>query len=307
MLNNKQILLSKIESVYDTDPVPTGVNAILVSEMTLTPLQAETEKRGNLRPYLGNDLSIHVGEHVAITFKVEVAGSGTAGTAPAFGELLRACGFSETITALTDVVYAPVSAGFESITHYFNLDGQLHKLTGCRGTVAISQETNKLAHFEFSFTGLYNAPDSVAAVTPDFSAFQVPVPAGKGRTSGFALGGWAGEPLSLTIDMANSVNFNPTLTTNDVIITAREPAGKLVVKAEPLSVKNFFSEALANATGALSIQHGQTAGNIVVFDAPLAQVLNPNYGDSNGETTIEADLAFIPTDAGDDELVITIK
>lgn len=311
LLNNKQILISKIEAVYGTDPVPAGADAVLISDAKLTPLVADTEKRGNLRPYLGRDGEIHVGEHVQLTFTCEVAGAGSvalaAGTAPAFGKLLRACGFSETITLAQDAVYAPVSASFESITHVFNLDGQNHKMTGCMGTVSIVQDVNKFPKFQFAFTGLYNAPSSVAAVTPDFSAFQVPDPSGKGRTSGFTLGGWAGIPISLTTDMANQVVFHQTLTTNEIMITDREPAGQLKVEAAALSSKNFFTEALANGTGALSIQHGQTAGNIVVIDAPNTQILKPDYGDLNGIATIEMGLAFIPGNAGDDELTITVK
>jgi len=311
LLNNKRVLISKIETVYGTDSVPVGTDAILISEAKLTPLVADTEKRGNLRPYLGRDKEIHVGENVQLTFSCEVAGAGSAallaGTAPAFGKLLRACGFSETITIAQDAVYSPVSASFESITHVFNLDGQNHKMTGCRGTVSIVQDVNKLPKFQFAFTGIYNAPSSVAAVTPDFSAFQTPEPAGKGRTGQFSLGGWAGVPISLTTDIANSVVFHQTLTTNEIKITDREPAGQLRVEATDLSTKNFFTEALANGTGALSIQHGQTSGNIVVIDAPNTQILKPDYGDLNGMATVDMGLAFIPGNSGDDELTITVK
>ncbi len=307
LLNKKRIILAKPEVTYGTDSVPTGTDAILVSEVTVNPLNAETEERGNLRPYLGRDLAIHVGENISLSFKCEVAGAGAAGDAPGWGSLLRGCGFAETLTASTDAVYSPVSASFESLTLYFNLDGQLHKLTGARGTVSIEQDNNKIPRFSFNFTGQYNDPASVAAVTPDFSAFQTPVPAGKGRTSGFSLGGWAGVPISLNLDVANDVIFHQTLTTNEIIIADRTPAGELRVEAEPLSVKNFFSEALANGTGALSIQHGQVAGNIVQFDAPNTQKKKPNYGDLNGISTIDMGLAFVPGNAGDDELIITAK
>ena len=46
-------------------------------------------------------------QRVEVTFEVEMAGSGTAGTAPAFGPLLKACGNSETIVTDTSVTYAP--------------------------------------------------------------------------------------------------------------------------------------------------------------------------------------------------------
>lgn len=307
LANNKRLIVAKIESTYGTDPTPTGSDAVLVSDVSITPLDSGSESRNNIRPWLGSDAAIHVGENVSIDFKVEVAGSGTAGTAPAWGKLLRACGFAETATVDTKVEYSPVSASFESVTIYYNLDGQLHKLTGCRGTVSVDNQNNKIPKFAFKFIGKYNAPSSASALTPDFSAFQAPVPAGVGRTSAFSWGGWSGVPLSLSLDAANDVQFYQTLTTSEIIIADRKAKGKLVVEAPALSSKNLFTLALANTTAALSLQHGQTAGGIVVFDAPNAQILKPNYGDANGVATVEMDLLLIPGTSGNDELKITAK
>ena len=61
-----------------------------------------------IRAYFGNSEQLPAGIHSELDFEVELAGSGAAGTAPAWGPLIRACGMSETITAATDVKYAPV-------------------------------------------------------------------------------------------------------------------------------------------------------------------------------------------------------
>ena len=133
LLSRRRTILAKIETVYGTDPTPTGsANAILVRNMTITPLNAEMVSRDLVRPYLGTSEQLVAAKHVAIEFEVEMAGSGTAGTAPAYGPLLRACGLAET-DGLSDVVYSPVSSGFESVTMYHNVDGVLHKITGARG------------------------------------------------------------------------------------------------------------------------------------------------------------------------------
>ena len=120
----KKVILGKIESVYGTDPTPAGsTDAILCRNVEITPLQGETETRDLVRSNIGAQQVIHVGTHVGITFEVEMAGAGAAGTAPAYGPLLRACALSQTISAGVSVVYAPIDASEESVTLHFFIDG----------------------------------------------------------------------------------------------------------------------------------------------------------------------------------------
>ena len=55
-----------------------------------------------------------------------------------YGKALKACGLAETVVANTSVTYDPVSASFSSVTIHYNIDGVRHKMTGCRGNVALS-------------------------------------------------------------------------------------------------------------------------------------------------------------------------
>lgn len=99
-LMRKGSVLAKIESVYGTDPVPTGsANAILVRNINLSPIAAETVGRDVVRPYLGESDQLLANTRVELTFEVEIAGAGTAGTAPGYGPLLRACAMDETTLA----------------------------------------------------------------------------------------------------------------------------------------------------------------------------------------------------------------
>ena len=43
------------------------------------------------------------------------------------------------------------------------------------------------------------------------------------------------------------------------------------------------------------------------LDAARVQVLNPRYGELDGIATLEMDLRIVPSDAGDDELTLTVK
>lgn len=99
-LTRKRSILAKIEGTYGTDPVPTGAaNAILVRNLNINPLAATVVGRALIRPFLGEVDHLNANTHVGIDMEVEVTGAGTAGTAPAYGPLLRACGLSETILA----------------------------------------------------------------------------------------------------------------------------------------------------------------------------------------------------------------
>ena len=74
-------ILAKIESTYGTDATPTeGANAILISNASITPLQAQNVKRDLIRPYMGNSEELLGAAYVEMTFDVELAGSGAAGT-----------------------------------------------------------------------------------------------------------------------------------------------------------------------------------------------------------------------------------
>ena len=139
LLTRKRLLLAKTEDTYGTDSTPTGsANAILVRNLEIVPLQSDIVQRELIRPYLGNYEQLLANTRVQVTFEVELAGSGTAGTAPAYGPVLKACGLAETLVATTSATYAPVSTSFSSVTLYFLQDAIRHIVTGARGTFRLN-------------------------------------------------------------------------------------------------------------------------------------------------------------------------
>lgn len=94
------VLLAKIETTEGSDASPTGsANAVLVSDVNITPLAGNSVDLNYVRPYMGSSTSIRVEDYVQISFTVDLAGTATAGTAAPWGPMLRGCGFSETLTA----------------------------------------------------------------------------------------------------------------------------------------------------------------------------------------------------------------
>jgi hypothetical protein len=304
LLSRKRLILAKTESTYGTDPTPTGsANAILVRNLEITPLQADTVTRDLIRPYLGNSDQLLAQTRVEVTFEVELAGSGTAGTAPAYGPVLKACGLSETVVATTSVTYAPVSASFSSVTIYFHNDGIRHKVTGCRGTFELNAEVGQIPVISFTMTGIYNAPTDESLPSPTYANQAAPLIFKNGNTSNFSIFSYSGCLQSLNFQLANEVIYRELVgCTKESLIVNRAPAGDVVIEAPSIATKDFFTIATGSSTGSISFQHGGTAGNIVTFTTAQSDIANPSYSDQDGIQMLNLPYVAVPTSAGNDEL-----
>ena len=191
-LTRKRLIRVKKESTYGTDATPVGTDALLVRNLEITPVEADVVSRDLIRNYLGNSPQLLANTRVSITFQVELAASGTAGTAPRYGSILQACGMSETIVATTSVTYAPVSSAFSSASIYFDNDGIRHILTGCRGSFTLTGEVGQIPTIDFTMVGVYNAPTDTALPSTTFSAQASPLIFKQGNTSSFSYFSYAG-------------------------------------------------------------------------------------------------------------------
>lgn len=302
LLSRKRLILAKAEATYGTDSTPAGTDAVLVRNLDITPLSGDLVSRDLIRPYLGNYDQLIAKTSVAISFEVELAGSGTAGTAPRYGAILKACGMSETIVASTSVTYAPVSSSFSSVTIYFNVDGVLHKLTGCRGDVSMSCAVGAIPTLKFSMTGVYNSPSDTAQPSVTYSAQATPLVFRQGNSSAFSFFSYSGVLQSVEFNMANSLVYRELVGgTKEALITDRKPAGTVMIEAPTITTKDFFTAALGATTGNLTFLHGTTAGNKVTFTASQVDVLNPTYQDQDSVMMLSVPYVATPTTAGNDE------
>ncbi len=408
-------LLAKLETTYGEDSGPTGaLNAILASNVTLRPMEGQQVTRENDRGFLGARPSTWANLQISLEFDVEAAGSGTAGTPPAYAVLLEGCGFAETLLTgaatiqdspptptssptgdftytkgdpytgtvartvtltctnaggsgvatfdvaapqveglaaysqsavlMTDAMpfalpggatitptvgtafalgdaytitltparadYAPISdsALFKGVTLYLNVDGTRHALLGARGTVALRYSTPGYPMWRFTFTGLFSDPITEALPTPTLSAFQKPKVISAENTPWFSLHGVDQLPLQeLEISVGQQVEGRHLVNTRAVLISDRNATGRAVIEAQALATFNPFARAKAGTTGAFAIVHGTAAGEIVRVDAPQVELGAPDYDQSQGIVTWPLGLTFIPTDAGNDELVFSIR
>lgn len=303
LLLRKRLILIETEATYGTDPTPTGADAVLVRDLNITPQQSDVVNRDVVRPYLGASQQLLANTRVECTFSVELTGSGTAGTAPAYGKALQACGLAETIVASTSVTYAPVSSSFSSVTIYYNIDGLRHKVTGARGTFTINCAVGEIPSIDFTFTGVYNAPDDSALPSATYANQATPLIFKNGNTSSFQLLSYAGALQSFSFDLGNSLVYRELVGgTKQVLLTDRAATGSTTIEAVNIATKDYFTAALSDTTlGNLDFTHGSTAGNIVDFASTKVDIGDVSYGDQDGIAMLTIPYTCVPSTSGNDE------
>ena len=165
LLSRKRLILCKSEASYGVDITPAGTDALLVRSLDVTPIEADVVSRDLIRNYLGNSEQLLAQTRVSISFQVEMAGSGTAATAPRFGSLLKACGMAETITAAAVTGSATagnagaitLAAGASAVNDFYN--GMVISITGGTGNGHIGLITD------------YVGSTKVATVQPSTATF----------------------------------------------------------------------------------------------------------------------------------------
>lgn len=311
------IVLAKIETTAGVDSSPTGAaNAILVSNVTINPLNANNVARDLIRPFFGGSEQLVGTANVELSFECEIAGSGTAGTAPAWGPLLRACAFAEVVTAATRVDYTPVTTSQESLTIYYHDDGVLHKLLMARGDFTMKMGIGERPVFAFKFTGLIGGDTAVANPTPVFTAFQKPpvitdpntgdVLFGCTYSAGALSGGTSYPSRGIEISMGNAVAYTPLLGGESIDVTDRQPTGKTQLDLTAAQEVSMMTSIKTNVTQSVGFVHGTVAGNKVLVFAPSVQMINPSLQEVNGRRLMGLDLRMMPVAGNDDIRVVSL-
>lgn len=180
----KQIIFYGLETGgYGVDASPSSAGSILCGDIKLDPLVGDSVQRNIVRPAMGNNGSFRVSNYAKITFQTEWAGSGAAGTAPKFGNLLKALNLSEQLlaAAVTGTAQAggssttiKLAAGASAIDGYYV--GMPLRITGgaangYKGRIIAYNGTTKIA----TVTGTFAAtPDVTSAYSVDANAIYLP-------------------------------------------------------------------------------------------------------------------------------------
>lgn len=309
-------ILAKIETTSGTDAVPTGgANALLVSDLSITPLDAQNVDRALVRPYFGGSEQLVATAFLRCAFTVELAGSGAAATAPAWGALLQACAHAEALLSSPNrVEYSPLSASLKTVTIYWHDDGVLHKLLGAMGNVRLEAKVGDRPKLLFDFVGLDGGVSAVANPALTLTAWKTPPTMTKANVvdltfgcsyaTGALSGGTVYPSAGLELDYGHDVSFIPLLSTERVDLTGRNVTGRCMLDLTAAQEVTFFGTVKANTTQGLGLTIGTAAGNKIILFAPAVQLINPRKEEINGARMIGFDLRLVPTTAGNDEIKI---
>ncbi len=313
MISKKNALVAaKIETTYGTAVTLAAADAMFVTDFTHKMIEGDVVERNNITGTMGAQGSVRVSQYDMIEFSVELAGSGSAGVSPRYAPLIKACGFSEVITASTSVVFTPVSSGFSSLTMgvYYKDDAgnnMRQLITGARGTVTLDMGSGGLPQLKFSFTGLYNDPANATGLTGDFSSIPVPKGANKANTPSVTFFGDALPTGNISINPGVEVKYRNLINLESVDILDRK--GSVSVELDMPTTTDATAWVLRgknNQLGALSVTHGTVAGNIVAVSVPNLQLktVSPAWDGNIMKMSCEADI--VPT-APNTDLTITLS
>jgi len=308
MLVKRSVLTAKIESSYGVDSTPGTSDVVRAENIELNLSEgARMHERPAARGSLGMLKHVYGGSLASISFDVPIAGSGTAGTPPETGDLLRACGLGETVSAETSVTYRPASSGQESVTIKFYEDGTLYVLLGCVGNPSISGEAGKFGVFSFTFTGHLTGPTDASIITGSFSTVVPPVI----QSAAFTIDSYAGVIGTLSTDLQNQIVTPPSVNAADgyaaIRITGRDPVGTIDPEMELVATEDWVGNWRSGAAMALTIGSiGGTAGNIWDLDMPAVSYREVGRGDRDGVRTLELTFGCAES-SGDDELSLVFS
>ncbi|MET4199064.1 hypothetical protein ABIA95_003064 [Bradyrhizobium sp. LA8.1] len=303
----QMVLLAKIETGYATDPTLAGTaNAILAKNVSIRPMEGSDVSRDLVQPNFGNQPSIPADLHTVIEFDTELAGSGTAGTAPAWGPLLRGCGYAEVLSAGVSATYSPITLSIESLYVKFWMGATLHAIKGARGTAKLTLDAQGIPMIHWAFTGLWVAPSEVAAAVPTLTSFKKPLIVNKANTPTFTVNSVALVMRNFSLDLANQVEPRMLVPSESVLITDHKEQIDFTCEAVPVSTLDVYGLANSQATVAVSLVHGVTAGNIVTIAAPTAEFKRPTgYQQNQGIAEWPLSMLCLPN-AGNDQVSITL-
>lgn len=313
MLQRKSFALIKIETEYGVDPGLTIDDMLALTGVSGTRYGGNTGDRTRQRATLGAFETINRGPNAQVTLTAPLKGAGVAGEVPECGPMLRACGHSETITVDDgtgngNVVYQPVSTGFESATVYWITDNQVQRITGARGTATITLTAGSDPTIEVAFTGKYRRPEPFS-LDGEYAETVTEVPVNDQNTSNFSVHGHEGCGQSLTFTQNNTVTWRNLINCEGAHITDRQSNGQVNIAAPDLATKNYFADVESHQgvnKGAIALVHGTEEGNIFEFNAPAVQLSSISDQDQDGYVHYQMDAIFLP-ETGDDEYTLTFR
>ena len=313
-------------------PTSTFVDPIIAnawmeaSDIQLTPLDGDSVALDLAGVTFGSGLSYLTNLKTKLSFSVALAGSGAAGTAPAWGVMERICGYAEIVTKNTppdptkdNVKYIPASGGFEIGSVAVFIGDTLHRIRSARGNSKLEMTVDGFLKRTYEIEGIYvDAIAGTAAQKTIRDSVKIkpriePLICSALNTS-FVLHGLATCLKSMTLDTGNTVKTNNFIgpdTCLETEIMDRKSTGECELKAVPIDYKDWFLTIRTNAIGKINAALGTITGNKIAILCPRVQITKHSYGELDGLRSDKLSLSLLPDlNEGDtitSELTITVS
>lgn len=313
------VILAKLETTSGTDAAPTNTAdavAIRVSNLSVKTVQNFAERDVMTGTFAAPD-KLPYSRRGQISFSVEMSASGTAGTAPEWGDLLQACGMAQTITAGSRVDYTPISIGMKTLTIWAYINGRLEQYNFAVGTAKVSAKVGSVPSLDFTFQALVTSVGVSAPPVPTLTAWARGLAIGTAATSKISLGAvtYSAGVLSggtqysfeeLGLDLANDVQDLALVGQESIGIYGRNPSAKIVADLGATAHSGLVADMAAGNTSAFGVTHGTVAGSKVMVYAPVG-VLTAVDDQINGKVMLSnLGMTLRPSAANDDFRIVCL-
>lgn len=277
----KSGLLLDLEATNGTPVTPTAAaNAVAIRAKGLKiKSNVSTAARDVITGVMGNDDKLPFSHTADLSFGVELAGSGTAGTAPAWGKIMQMGGFAETIVAGSRVEYTPAASAFKSATIFAEQNGRLERYFYLMAALKLAFAVGEIASLDASAKGLVTSVAAGSIGTKTFTPWKRGLAVGPINTSKVSLGavtytagalagGTTFDFKSYSLDCGQDVQLLQLAARQTVDIYDFKPKVELVVDLTPAQHAQFVTDMKAGTTLGLGFTHGTVAGQKIVVHHP---------------------------------------
>lgn len=244
--------------------------------------------------------------HSGMSFEMEVAGSGVAGTAPDDDTMYTAAAMKKTIVPATSVEYTMDGADMETDLVVVQVDafhgkGEKHSVSSGVTNITWILEPGKPMIAKYELVGLWNDP-TTAVPAAAFGVGSRPVVC---MNMGLTIGGWTPVIRKCEISL-NCENNSPRPDLNGLYgvvapnKTNDRPQLKFTVESPVKATKDFDTEWGVETLTAFVATLGAAAGNILGIASDMYQAAYPVRGNDGEILTLELlfDASEIPADTG---------
>lgn len=214
-----------------------------------------------------------------------------------------------------DVVYAPIDSSIPVVNLSLLQDGRVKRMHSARGNVRILGTFAEICFLEFEFLGVPVDDDDTSLLTGIAYEDTVPAPFLNLQDTELADQNPANCYTSVEVNMNNQLVMRPCARAATGFISARINGREITATADPeaqlVATVDMFGKLKEGDVFPFVFTLGTTPGNIVEFNAPIAQLSNITQGDRDGILidNLEMDLVQPAYDVGGDyaEFTLTVR